>query len=81
MRRRQFGNMLVLLATFMSPFQELVARDRLDERLIRTIDFLWNYRNISPSLKQDAEILRSIQQRVFGDGMPTSISSYSTNPI
>jgi hypothetical protein len=57
--------MLVLSATYVSPFGELVNRDDLDRLLIRTITFLEKNRSISPTLRKDAEILRRIYFRIF----------------
>lgn len=57
--------MLVLSATYVSPFGELVNRNDLDRLLIRTITFLEKSRSISPTLRKDAEILRRIYFRIF----------------
>ncbi|RMJ21965.1 C6 finger domain protein [Aspergillus sp. HF37] len=61
----QFGNMLVLSATYVSPFGDLVNRGDLDRLLIRTITFLEKSHSISPTLRKDAEILRRIYFRIF----------------
>lgn len=63
----QFGNMLVLSATYMSSLHELVDRDVLEKLLKRTIGFLLRNRNISPTLRADAQILSDIYQRIFGE--------------
>ncbi|ODH49080.1 hypothetical protein GX48_04805 [Paracoccidioides brasiliensis] len=61
----QFGNMLVLSATYMSPLSQLVDRDTLKRLLDRTIKFLSQSRHISPSLKRDADILTLIRLKIF----------------
>ena len=50
---RQFRNMLVLSATYMSNLSELVDRNILERLLKRTILFLLQSQNISPSLLVD----------------------------
>ncbi|PGH33275.1 hypothetical protein GX50_03886 [[Emmonsia] crescens] len=70
----QFGNMLVLSATYMSPLSQLVDREILRTLLDRTIKFLLQSRHISPSLSKDAEILTLIRRKIF-DTPTTSFSS------
>ena len=62
---RQFGNMLVLSATYMSSLSELVDKHDLERLLRRTIGFLTQNENISPALHADARILTEIYQNVF----------------
>lgn len=62
---RQFGNMLVLSATFMSSLQELVEPEQLRRLLVRTIGFLVQSENISPTLRADARILTQIYTKIF----------------
>ncbi|KAJ6168593.1 transcriptional regulator family: Fungal Specific TF [Penicillium chrysogenum] len=62
----QFGNMLVLSATYMSSLKELVDQDQLDRLLVRTIGFLIQSENISPTLRADARILTEIYKKIFG---------------
>ncbi|KAJ5591682.1 uncharacterized protein N7459_002051 [Penicillium hispanicum] len=62
----QFGNMLVLSATYMSSLSELVERNTLERLLRRTIKFLLNSENISPTLRADARILEEIYIKIFG---------------
>ncbi|KAJ6117937.1 hypothetical protein N7523_005688 [Penicillium sp. IBT 18751x] len=62
----QFGNMLVLSATYMSSLSELVERPTLERLLKRTICFLLRNENISPTLRADAKILMKIYKRIFG---------------
>ncbi|OQD71222.1 hypothetical protein PENPOL_c001G07584 [Penicillium polonicum] len=62
----QFGNMLVLSATFMSSLQELVEPEQLERLLVRTIGFLVQSENISPTLRADARILTQIYKKIFG---------------
>lgn len=71
----QFGNMLVLSATYMSSLSELVDRNVLEKLLKRTIKFLLQSRYISPSLRADAWILTEIYEKIFGEPA-TSFSSY-----
>ncbi|OJJ67456.1 hypothetical protein ASPBRDRAFT_343320 [Aspergillus brasiliensis CBS 101740] len=63
----QFGNMLVLSATYMSSLSELVDRNDLDRLLKRTIRFLLQSREISPTLRADAKILSEIYEKIFGE--------------
>jgi hypothetical protein len=62
---RQFGNMLVLSATYMSSLSELVDKNDLERLLRRTIGFLNQSENISPTLHADACILTEIYQKIF----------------
>jgi hypothetical protein len=71
---RQFGNMLVLSATYMSSLSELVDRNQLQRLLRRTIDFLLRSKNISPSLRADADILTEIYRKIFGETPSSSFS-------
>ncbi|KAJ5964697.1 uncharacterized protein N7479_004573 [Penicillium vulpinum] len=61
----QFGNMLVLSATYMSSLKELVEKDQLERLLTRTIGFLVQSANISPTLRADARILTEIHNKIF----------------
>ncbi|PGH08887.1 hypothetical protein GX51_00944 [Blastomyces parvus] len=70
----QYGNMLVLSATYMSPLSQLVDRDTLRSLLDRTINFLLQSRHISPTLSKDAEILTLIRRKIF-DTPAASFSS------
>ncbi|KAJ5873638.1 uncharacterized protein N7473_013197 [Penicillium subrubescens] len=63
---RQFGNMLVLSATYKSHLSELVNRNDLERLLRRTIKFLLQSRYISPTLRTDARILTEIYEGIFG---------------
>lgn len=67
-RGRQFGNMLVLSATYMSELNELVERPVLERLLRRTIMFLLFSKNISPTLRADARILTEMYEKIFGHG-------------
>jgi hypothetical protein len=58
--------MLVLSATYMSSLKELVDQDQLDRLLVRTIGFLIQSENISPTLRADARILTEIYKKIFG---------------
>ena len=62
---RRFRNMLVLSATYTSNLSELVDRNILERLLKRTILFLLQSQNISPSLLVDASILMDIYERIF----------------
>ncbi|KAJ5790047.1 uncharacterized protein N7518_007058 [Penicillium psychrosexuale] len=61
----QFGNMLVLSATYMSNLRELVDRDLLQRLLEGTIRFLQHTGSGSPSLQADMEILTEIYGKIF----------------
>ncbi|KAI1998382.1 hypothetical protein LOZ49_006879, partial [Ophidiomyces ophidiicola] len=61
----QFGNILVLAATYTSRFSNFVDRERLRQLIDRTIKFLLQARNISPSLLKDAHILTQIRYKLF----------------
>ncbi|KAI2787830.1 hypothetical protein POX_f08208 [Penicillium oxalicum] len=61
----QFGNMLVLSATYNSSLSDLVERDVLERLLKRTIKFLLRSQNISPTLRADARILTEIYTKIF----------------
>ncbi|RAL15067.1 putative C6 finger domain protein [Aspergillus homomorphus CBS 101889] len=69
----QFGNMLVLSATYMSSLSELVDRNDLERLMKRTINFLLQSREISPSLRADAKILSEIYEKIFGESIDTFI--------
>ncbi|KAK4556162.1 hypothetical protein LTR86_006859 [Recurvomyces mirabilis] len=63
----QFGNMLVLAATFYSRhMRKLVDETRFRELLQRTITFLRRLGPISPTSQIDCGILERIQQTLFG---------------
>ncbi|CAI7595559.1 unnamed protein product [Penicillium discolor] len=64
----QFGNMLVLSATYTSSLSELVPRSTLERLLRRTIGFLCD-KNISPTLRADARILSEIYEKIFGSAV------------
>ncbi|KAJ5481452.1 hypothetical protein N7475_000264 [Penicillium sp. IBT 31633x] len=57
--------MLVLSATFMSCLKELVEPEQLKRLLVRTISFLIQSENISPTLHADARILTEIHEKIF----------------
>ncbi|PGH15145.1 hypothetical protein AJ80_05657 [Polytolypa hystricis UAMH7299] len=61
----QFGNMLVLSAAYMSPLSRYMDRDQLRVLFDRTITFLLQSKNISPTLRRDAEILTLVEQKIF----------------
>ena len=61
----QFGNMLVLIATFNSDLRYLIDQKTLEELLDRTIKFLQYSEAISPPLQRDAQILIKIRERMF----------------
>jgi hypothetical protein len=73
----QFGNMLVLSATYMSCLSELVDRNVLQKLLKRTIKFLLQSRYISPTLRADARILTEIYEKIFGEPATSFSSAYS----
>jgi hypothetical protein len=57
--------MLVLSAAFMSSLKELVEPEQLKRLLVRTISFLIQNENISPTLRADARILTEIHEKIF----------------
>ncbi|KAM5443917.1 hypothetical protein MferCBS31731_001163 [Microsporum ferrugineum] len=61
----QFGNMLVLSATYTSQLSALVDGEKLYALLNRTIKFLLQSKHISPTLRKDAEILTLIRRKLF----------------
>ncbi|CAG8034452.1 unnamed protein product [Penicillium nalgiovense] len=63
----QFGNMLVLSATFMSSLKELVDSEQLKRLLLRTIGFLIQSEKLSPTLRADARILTEIYEKIFNE--------------
>ncbi|CAI7635289.1 unnamed protein product [Penicillium bialowiezense] len=71
----QFGNMLVLSATYMSGLRELVSETVLERLLKRTISFLAQSEQISPTLRADARILTEIYEKIFG--YPPDMASYN----
>ncbi|KAI9812570.1 MAG: hypothetical protein M1827_004559 [Pycnora praestabilis] len=62
----QFGNLLVLSATYRSDMQSLVPREKLENLLRRTISFLRRLAPVSPTLKTDTKILENVERVVFG---------------
>uniref|UniRef100_A0A093V4I9 Sterol regulatory element-binding protein ECM22 n=1 Tax=Talaromyces marneffei PM1 TaxID=1077442 RepID=A0A093V4I9_TALMA len=73
----QFGNMLVLSATYMSNLNRLVDADELERLLQRTIKFLAMYKDISPTLMADAQILSGIYYKIFKKPLNTSFTTES----
>ncbi|BCR83543.1 fungal specific transcription factor domain-containing protein [Aspergillus chevalieri] len=69
----QFGNMLVLSATYVSSLSELVDSNVLKQLLKRTIHFLRQRQHILPSLRADAKILMKVYEEIFSEA-PVSIS-------
>ncbi|MCJ1464229.1 hypothetical protein MMC07_002842 [Pseudocyphellaria aurata] len=64
----QFGNVMVLAATYKSRLlNHLVPRETLESLLNRTIEFLRLHSNISSTLDQDANILELIREVVFAE--------------
>ncbi|WPH00151.1 Hypothetical protein R9X50_00297400 [Acrodontium crateriforme] len=62
----QFGNMLVLSATYHTPhLNELVKRDEFRALLQRTITFLRRLVPISPTCEYDCSLLENIQRMLF----------------
>jgi hypothetical protein len=62
---RQFGNILVLAATYKSSLRFLVPAEQLEHLFDRTIKFLRSHHPISSTLAQDALILESLRQVIF----------------
>ena len=57
--------MLVLSATYMSSLSKLVAEHDLERILKRTIGFIVQNGNISPTIRADARMLTEIYQKIF----------------
>jgi hypothetical protein len=79
----QFGNMLVLAATFKSDLGYMVKEADLVHLLNRTIDFLKFSEAISPTLAQDARVLSWIRSKIFpadenADYSMSTSSSFAT---
>ena len=73
MTHSQFGNMLVLSATWRTHYlRTLIDQDRFQVLLGRTIGFLRKLSAISPTCQVDCSILEKIQRTLFGD-TPTSV--------
>lgn len=63
----QFGNMLVLSATWRTHnLRKLIDQARFQSLLDRTIGFLRQLSAISPTCELDCSILESIQRVLFG---------------
>lgn len=78
----QFGNVLVLAATFTSPdprLKMLVDEETLRRLLSRTITFLHDKGAISPALAKDAEILRHVQRKLFPSNSVYSVRSANSS--
>ena len=64
----QFGNMLVLSATWRTRYlRTLIDKDRFQVLLGRTIGFLRKLSAISPTCQKDCSILEKIQGLLFGN--------------
>ena len=64
---RQFGNVLVLSAAWCNyDLRRLIDQDRFQELLNRTIGFLSKFSSISPTCREDCNILEKIRQFLFG---------------
>jgi hypothetical protein len=64
--------MLVLSATYMSGLRELVDAELLKRLLRRTVGFLTQSKNISPTLRADAHILTEVYQNIFHHALEMS---------
>lgn len=69
--------MLVLSATYMSNLSQLVPASVLEHLLQRTIKFLAMYKDISPTLMADAQILSGIYYKIFKKPLHTSFTTES----
>ena len=68
---RQFGNILVLSATYKSEsLSYLVEKTQLDHLFDRTIKFLDRLGSISKTLRRDMEILVHLKEIVFRKSEP-----------
>lgn len=85
---RQFGNMLVLYATYTAPHpavSSMVDESTLKRLHDRTINILRENELISPILAKDLKILEHVRAKVFGAATTASYpavsasSSFSSN--
>ncbi|ETN40142.1 uncharacterized protein HMPREF1541_04418 [Cyphellophora europaea CBS 101466] len=77
----QFGNMLVLAATYTSPHPDLssmVNESTLRHLFHRTLGILQANESISPVLAKDFRILQQVRANVFPDTKPSMSSSFSS---
>ena len=82
---RQFGNMLVLSATYHNKYLKvLIDQERFQKLLTRTIGFLRRLGPISPTCAIDCAILEKINKALFGVAQqyknPNEIYSKETDP-
>jgi hypothetical protein len=73
-RNRQFGNILVLAATYKSKsrtLSSLVSAETLSMLFDRTINFLRGLVPLSETLERDAEILEALRETVFDPAAAT----------
>ena len=63
-RNSQFGNMLVLSATYKSRLSFMIRRDEIVGLLERTIRFINSHRPTSTALGKDASILEGILSNI-----------------
>ncbi|MCJ1281742.1 hypothetical protein MMC26_001065 [Xylographa opegraphella] len=73
----QFGNMLVLAATYRSHLGRLVDRTNFLRLLDRTIVFLSELSSISSTLEKDAETLKYVRRNIATEE-PAATSSFSS---
>lgn len=80
---RQFGNILVLSATYKSKsamLSSLVPREKLEHLFDRTIRLLQNLSPLSESLERDAAILEVLRTIVFNQrAIGSSFSSVDSS--
>ena len=74
----QFGNMLVLAATYRSHLGKLVDKTNFIRLLDRTIVFLSELSSISSTLEKDAEILKFVKRTILMEESVASSSFSST---
>jgi hypothetical protein len=80
----QFGNMLVLAATFNAELtstatgKPLVEAPELKKLLDRTIRFLKLSEAISPTLERDAKILEHVRHALFSNQSFSATTSFSS---
>ena len=71
-RRSQFGNMLVLAATYRSHLGKLVEKHNFIRLLDRTIAFLRELAPISTTLETDASILQNVKLIIVTENQASS---------
>ncbi len=70
--------MLILSAAYASYLRPLISGKTLKDLFARTIEFLRNAADISPSLKRDMQLLQRLEAQLFPRPVPGMTSSFSS---